>query len=271
MPAIDAALGLLICPICSQPMSRVERRLHCPAQHSFDLAKQGYVNLLNRAAPANADSARMADARDRFLSAGYYEPICDAVVRASAGAEAAIAEVGAGTGYYLGAVVSELSPGSHLAMDISVAAMKRAARRGLACVVADTWQRLPIAEGCLDRLLCIFAPRNPAEFHRVLADGGRVIVVTPLSDHLRELRNRFELLGVEDNKLARLDESFDATGLELSSREELRFSITLDPAATTDLISMGPNAFHQHDQNYSESLSTRIAVAVSTYRKRHRE
>ena len=160
---IDAALELLACPVCGLPLGRHDRTLRCASGHSYDLARQGYVNLLHGAAPANADTTEMVAARQRFLDTGAYQPIRDAVVGACCAATR-VAEVGAGTGYYLSAVVAEQRPPAHLALDVSVAAVRRSSRLGLASAVADTWAGLPVLSGRLDRVLCIFAPRNPAEF-----------------------------------------------------------------------------------------------------------
>jgi len=266
MPAIDAALGLLTCPVCDDLLTRTDRRLHCAQGHSFDIARQGYVNLLRGPAPANADTAEMVAARERFLSAGYYEPIRAAVCSAC-DPRTRVVEVGAGTAYYLGAVVSARQPRTHLALDISVAAARRAARGGIACAVADTWQRLPIVTGSVDRLLCVFAPRNPAEFCRVLATGGRVVVVAPRPEHLAQLRERFALLDVEDGKLARLDAGFAAAGLSPVSRQELTFDIDLDANTAADLVGMGPNAFHEGVRNFAAALTTTVAVTISGYHK----
>ena len=108
------------CPVCGEPLSAVDGALRCPARHSFDVARQGYVNLLGRAAPANADTAAMLDARARFLASGHYDPIADAVAGAARGER--LAEVGAGTGFYLARVLDAHPEAEGLATDVSVAA-----------------------------------------------------------------------------------------------------------------------------------------------------
>lgn len=239
--ALATVARWLHCPHCRQSLTLRERSLACPAGHGFDVARQGYVNLLGRAAPRNADTAEMVQARSRFLEDGWYRPIREALASRTAGAERML-EVGAGTGYYLAGC---LGPGaSGLATDISVAACRRAARAHprQAAVVADTWAGLPLADGTVDVILCVFAPRNPAEFRRVLAPGGRVLVVVPEPGHLAALRRRDGLLEVAPDKPDHLRNAFHewkATG-EAVIREPL----VLDAASTTDLVQMGPNAFH---------------------------
>lgn len=262
---IDAAIGLLACPVCGAHLERTDRVLRCAERHSFDIAKQGYVNLLRGPAPANADTAEMVAARDRFLQGGSYRPIADAV-RDAAPTTGAIAEVGAGTGYYLASVLADRPASSpHVALDISAAACRRAARSGLASAVADTWAGLPLRDGVLDAVLCVFAPRNPAEFARVLAPAGRVLVVTPDASHLAELRAEHDLLDVPADKLDRLDAAMASANLTVFGRTKVFYEVDLDPGAIADLIQMGPNAFHQRPGHPIAPGTVRIAVWVSSY------
>ena len=99
---LDAARGLLACPVCAAPLTvdAPGGPLACASGHAFDVAKQGYVNLLGARPPANADTAAMLAARERLLGAGLYDPIADAVAGRLA-RSATILEVGAGTGEHL--------------------------------------------------------------------------------------------------------------------------------------------------------------------------
>lgn len=263
---ITAAIGLLACPVCGLSLGHQNRTLRCPSGHSYDVARQGYVNLLRGAAPANADTAEMVAARARFLNTGGYLPIRDAVVEACH-ATTRVAEVGAGTGYYLAAVVTEQHPQAHLALDVSAAAARRSSRMGLASAVADTWAGLPILGERLDCIMCIFAPRNPAEFARVLTPGGRVVVVTPRPAHLAELRARLHLLDVPPDKLARLDASFADVGLVAEERTAIDFDLEISPPTAADLVAMGPNAFHGEHAVLEESVQVQVSVTLSSYQR----
>lgn len=264
---IDAAIELLACPVCRSAFNRFDRVLSCSAGHGFDLARQGYVNLLRGPAPGNADTTEMVAARDRFLDTGAYRPVQEVVTACCAGA-ARVVEVGAGTGYYLCAAVAAHHPRAHLALDVSIAAARRSARRGLASAVADTWAGLPVRSRAVDRLLCVFAPRNPEEFARVLAPEGRCIVITPSPRHLAALRRRFDLLDVPEDKLARLDESLRAAGLHLANRTHLEFEVTLSGQAVADLVGMGPNAFHRQPPAVDETLGALVSITISDFRNR---
>lgn len=262
---IDAGLGLLRCPVCADGFTRVERTLRCTAGHSFDLARQGYVNLLGHAAPANADTAAMVAARERFLGAGHYAPIA-AAVAAAVGPDGAVVEVGAGTGHYLATALGAGQRRPHLAMDVSAAACRASARAGLASAVADTWAGLTLADGSVSRLICVFAPRNPAEFVRVLDPGGELIMVTPTAAHLAQLRAQLGLLDVPADKAARLDADLAASGLILADRERVEFALELTADQVADLIAMGPNAFHGATEQQTEATVTMASVLVSRYR-----
>ncbi|MEL4357239.1 MULTISPECIES: putative RNA methyltransferase [unclassified Luteococcus] len=263
---LDAVVGLLACPTCQQTLTRDEGRLVCRRGHSFDLARQGHVNLLGRAAPQNADTADMVAARARFLGAGHYQPIVDAL-RGRVRAARRIVEVGAGTGHYLAGVLDAHPDAVGLATDISPMACRRAAKAHprMGAVVADTWAGLPIRSGVADVLLCCFAPRNPAEFARVTAPGGLLLVVTPNEQHLAQARESLGLLGIQEDKLARLNRSM-AGAFEAIWSQRIRWTMTLDTAAVTDLVQMGPNAFHEHGDAPGD-MAVDADVQLSVFRR----
>ncbi len=259
MTALESVIPWLHCTVCRESVLLTDGSLACPDRHTFDVARQGYVNLLGHASPANADTAGMVAARDRFLSAGHYDPITD-VVAAFVPHAPRMVEVGAGTGHHLARILDHLPHAHGLAADVSVPATRRAAKTHprMAAVVADTWAGLPLSDGAVDAVLCIFAPRNPAEFARVLANNGVVVVVLPQADHLQELRASHGLLDVGEDKLERLVQS--ARGhLEPVSSIDIAYDLDLTADQATDLIAMGPNAFHG-----SPAIpATRVRVSVS--------
>lgn len=263
---IDVALGLLACPQCSSALTRDGGSLACRQGHRFDIAKQGHVNLLGRAAPANADTAEMVAARDRFLGAGHYRPIADALVP-RAGRARRVLEVGAGTGWYLARVLDALDDAVGLATDVSPMAARRAAKAHphAGSVVADTWAGLPVRSGSVDLLTCVFAPRNAPEFARVLTHGGLLLVVTPNPGHLARARESLGLLGLEDDKLAKVQRQF-AGAFEPIGTQRIAWTMDLSAEALADLVAMGPNAFHHHE-SVREGMSVDADVQVSIFRK----
>ncbi|WP_420175668.1 putative RNA methyltransferase [Luteococcus sp. OSA5] len=264
--ALDAALGLLACPTCAARLSRDGGSLLCQQGHRFDIARQGHVNLLGRAAPANADTAQMVAARARFLGAGHYQPIVEAL-RSRVRQASRIVEVGAGTGHYLAGVLDSQPDAVGLATDVSPLAARRAAKAHdrMGSVVADTWAGLPIRSGAADVLLCVFAPRNPTEFARICRQGSLLLVVTPNDGHLAQARERLGLLGIQDDKLAKLNRSLSGA-FEAIWSQRIRWTMELDAAAVTDLVQMGPNAFHEHGQA-AEPLTVDADVQLSVFRR----
>lgn len=259
----------LACPVCHQQLHEVPGGVRCDHGHSFDRARQGYLNLLGRKAGANADTPAMVQARLDFLQAGHYRPISPAVVAALPElGDGRVLDVGAGPGWYLRQVLQANPSASGLAADISVAAIRRAARahERAEAMVCDVWKRLPLPDGALDALTCIFAPRNGAEFARVLRPGATMVVATPQPDHLTELVTSLGLLEVAPDKQRSLDEQF-GSWFEQVECTPVRHTLDLERTDVANLVAMGPNAFHEHD----EPRAARVTMAVEVRRMVRRD
>lgn len=262
---VDAA-DVMRCPRCAAAMTPVERSLRCAGGHSFDAARQGYVNLLSRPAGAAADDAAMVAARQDVLTSGLYDALTAGLVDVVERVEAppgCVVDVGAGTGHHTAAVLDALPRRVGLALDLSVYAARRAAKAHprLAAVVADVWEGLPVRDGAAGVVLDVFAPRNVAEFARVLAPGGAVVVVTPAPAHLTELVTALAMPRVDPRKAERLAETFaDFThGPTHAVRETLRVS----GAVAASLAGMGPAAHHVSPAALEEFAARRDEVAVT--------
>ncbi|MGI8767770.1 MAG: putative RNA methyltransferase [Propionibacteriaceae bacterium] len=240
---IDQFLDLLRCPGCQADLEDCGRQVGCINGHRFDVARQGYLNLLTHRQPAHADTASMVAARADFLARGHFAPLL-AALPLSAQAKVII-DAGAGPGSYLAGALDRRPQARGVALDVSVPACRRAARAHsrLAAVVADTWSGLPVRSRTADAVLVIFAPRNFGEFARVLKPDGRLLVVTPAPDHLGELRDRFALINVDQDKVDRLSGA-SAGRFSTVDRTGLRYPLTLGAGDLADVILMGPNAFH---------------------------
>ncbi|MFW6183089.1 MAG: putative RNA methyltransferase [Chloroflexota bacterium] len=257
---------LLRCPVCHRALRREERVYHCPSGHHFDVARQGYVNLWLSGRGKRrlaGDERQMLEARRRFLEAGYYAPLSAALNHAILQSLSslplkretlAILDAGCGEGYYLGALARFLAQSDtegaycFYGMDLSKDAARLAAGRYKQAqfFVADVNERLLFADGTVDVLINLFAPRNQSEFRRVLGEQGRLFTVIPGPDHLQGIREAYSLLEIEADKEDRLREAFDNT-FRLVTRQELCFERRLDANALSDLISMTPNYWHQND------------------------
>jgi len=132
------------------------------------------------------------------------------------------------------------------------------AATGCCGLVADVWQPSPVRSARADVIVCAFAPRNPAEFARILRADGTLIVVTPAIEHLAELRAAGLIIGMQEHKLAKLDSSLAALFV-LHERTRLRYEIELSVAAAADLTGMGPSGHHKRAGDW---LGGSVTVSV---------
>lgn len=236
----------LRCPNCLCDLAAEEPlRLVCPSGHSFDVNKRGFVSLFTGGHGLIGDSAAMLDARSRWLDAGWYEPLRSLVTaRIAPEAPCRVLDVGCGTGYYLAAAL-ESADVRALGMDLSPTAVARAVRGRDAVdgLVADVWAPLPVRTGVTDVILNVFAPRNGAEFHRVLRPNGLLLVVVPQDTHLQELRAAGIALNVRSDKAAQLGETL-GDWFALEAREALARTLSLSGPEIAALVGMGPSAHH---------------------------
>lgn len=269
-PALDLSLDLLRCPTCRT------RRLHpdhgalrCPVGHTFDIARHGYVSLLTGTRATSGDDAAMVQARARFLSTGTYAPIREVGARLAADAvseQGTVVDVGCGTGYYLAGVLDQLPSARGLGLDTSVRALRSAARAHdrAAAVAWDVFRPFPLADGAADVVLDVFAPRNPAEFHRILRPTGRLIVVRPTGRHLAELRGQVPaMVTIDPTKEQRLHRALNPL-FEVAVTEQVEYSAPLTKLDALDLVAMTPSARHvsRADLNDGTVLPDQVTVSV---------
>jgi 23S rRNA (guanine745-N1)-methyltransferase len=241
-------------------------RLACGRDHSFDIARHGYVNLTaGRAGPGTADTSAMVAARERFLGRGHYQPLAEALqslaARHDPGAPGLVADLAGGTGYYLAGILDAVPHRHGACIDLSVPALRRAARAHprAAALGADVWQPLPLADQSAALALSIFGPRNAAETGRILIPGGTLIIAAPGHSHLRELQWPLGMIGIDQRKSQRLAGSYrDYTRCSVTSAN---YRLSLDHADLTALVSMGPSARHISPQ----ALAARIRPLPSPF------
>lgn len=235
----ETALTVFACPHCGLPLADTSTGAACSNGHNFDRAREGYLNLLvgGRIASQSVpgDTPDSLAARRRFLHAGCYAPIADALAAMVGQPDGAVLDAGCGEGYYLSRMTA-----SHLfGLDVSKRAVQMASRLlpDARFVVASSY-RLPVLDHCLDVVVSVFAPRPFDEFRRVLTPDGRWVTVTPGGSHLQEMRP------ARDNEpgsksLARRAER-DQVPAEAKHVERVRFVLDLTPESAVDLFSMTP-------------------------------
>ncbi len=262
----------LVCPLDGDPLQRVEASWRCPAGHSFDIARQGYVHLLpvqNKRSRDPGDSREMVAARARFLEAGFYQPLAVAVAAAAlrglpAEASVSCLDAGCGEGYYLRQLAAAAGFGQALALlglDISKWAVLAAARAD----PRPTWvvgsnARLPVPAHSLDRVLCLFGFPVYPEFARVLKPGGELLLADPGPAHLREMREIiYPTLKPPADAVAALPEGFTRVAVDT-----VTYPMTLvDRQAISDLLAMTPHLYRASAAGREKLLAhDRLAVTV---------
>lgn len=272
----------LSCPHCGARPALDGAVLRCPAGHSFDVARQGYVNLLPGGAhTGTGDTAGMVAARADFLGAGHYSPIAaalaDAAEEEARGDRAAgcVLDLGAGTGTYLAAVLDRLPHACGLALDVSKFALRRAAgaHPRLGAVVSDAWRPLPVRSAVAGLVLNVFAPRNGPEIHRLLRPGGTLLVVSPTPRHLRELVAAAGLLSVDADKGRRIEGQL-GPHLRACGRAQVEYRLALGHADALTAVAMGPSARHIDPAELAarigalpEPFGVTVSVTLARYRR----
>ena len=255
----------LLCPLCGLPLELNERTWRCEAGHSYDVARQGYVNLLpvqQKRSLHPGDTNDQLHARRRFLSAGFYAPIAAAVCELLSGTKTLL-DVGCGEGWYLRQFGAAHPEAERWGLDISRDAVRLAAgadKSGHYLVASAA--RLPFPTGSFDAVSALFSLTIPEEFARVLAPGGRFLQVLAEPDHLEGLKSLIypELLHHPKDMTPVLP------GFAPVEQRELRFNIMLTSAdRIRDLLSMTPHFWRitrEGAQRAAEARSLRDTAHV---------
>jgi 23S rRNA (guanine745-N1)-methyltransferase len=185
-----------------------------------------------------------------------------------------VLDAGCGTGYYLGVLKTRAAPQScFLGTDVSKEAVRRAAREhpDMLFFLNDIKYRLSVESGSVDLLLNIFAPRNTQEFSRVLDEDGVLLVVIPTAQHLEELRSRFDLLEIGEEKKERTVEQL-APEFQLAAEEELSYQVDLQRGDAGDLLRMTPNYWHldpgvMKEADAIDAMNVRLSFRILAFRK----
>ena len=262
----------LRCPICQKPLRLQDRTWLCEKGHSFDVARQGYVNLLpvqHKHSLQPGDTREQVLSRRRFLESGAYTPIVEAVCAAAEKwAEGPVLDVGCGEGYYSSRVARRLNT-ELTGLDISKEAVRCAAGKYKdARWICGTAAKLPVADGAAGLVMSMFALTVPEEFCRVLKDNGVFIQVLAAEDHLLGLKGIIypEVFRQEKNTVPTVP------GFRLEESIGVAFDFTAEGELVADLLSMTPHFWRisadgARRLEETKVLHDRASCVVNVYRK----
>ncbi|WP_222911287.1 putative RNA methyltransferase [Pseudomonas sp. DNDY-54] len=258
---------MLICPICQAPLSTLDNGVACPANHRFDRARQGYLNLLpvqHKNSRDPGDNQAMVEARRRFLDGGHYAPLATRLAQLAAERlPKHWVDIGCGEGYYTAQIAEALPAAEGYALDISREAVKRACKRApqLKWLVASM-ARVPLADASCDLLASVFSPLDWNEARRILAPGGGLLRMGPTRDHLWELRGLLydEVRDYDDEKHL----SLIPAGMHLAHSETLDYELELGSAeARADLLAMTPHGWRASAERRAAVVGAPLKVRVA--------
>ncbi len=216
------------------PLARRNEHLSCERGHSFDVARSGYINLLqpqDRRSRQPGDTAAAVAARRRLHDAGVTGRLLAAIAEILCPSRSdVVLDAGCGDGFYLGSLAGQAGFSGH-GVDISVPAIEAAARRYPECewIVANADRFVPYADGSFSIVMSITARMNSGEFRRVLRGDGRLLIALPAPDDLIELR------GSGQDRTERTIQTF-AHDFRLADRRRVTTTADLDAAAVHDVL-----------------------------------
>lgn len=246
-------VSLLQCPLCQASLSMADKTLRCSEGHSFDIAKQGYVNLLpvqHKKSLSPGDSKDMVRARAAHLDGGYYQPIAERLAQIIDGClsenpSPVILDAGCGEGYYLNFILGALNSPTAMGMgvDISKEAVLAASKRSkkIDWIVGSN-AKLPIENHSVDVILCLFGFPCYEEFVAKLKPGGVLIFVDAGESHLIELRK--VIYPEVRQSPSPTHEALLSMRCSLDSRCSLNYSVVLESQhSIQNLLTMTPHMY----------------------------
>ena len=263
----------LLCPVCGEKLNKVDKAWLCPNRHSFDIARQGYVNLLTvqqKHSLNPGDTREQVLSRRSFLEAGYYAPILETLTETAKelGITGPILDVGCGEGYYSARLARTLDA-ELVGLDIS----KEAVRCAAAKYKGPTWltataAHIPVEKGSAQLVTSLFALTLPEEFSRVLRDEGYYFQVLACQNHLLGLKS---VIYPELN-LKEKDSVPELPGFALVKSVPIRFSFTVEDEQIRNLFSMTPHVFRIGKEGAerlrnTKTLTDTASCVLNVYRK----
>lgn len=260
---------MLVCPVCGKVLEFNNRIARCENGHCFDLAKEGYVNLLRSSKSCDLIGDDKASARSRrdFLNKGYYSVLKTALYQYFEGRHGVVLDICCGEGYYTSALGENPNLDVY-GFDISREMVRLAAKRGGAYFFVANMASIPVADGSIDYATHLFAPFQETSFVRILKPGGRLITVIPGRKHLFGLKQAIYAAPYEND-----EQLPQTTQLKLLGVTKVTETITLTSQEDIQAVfRMTPYYFHTSPQDKEKLLSrtelkTPIEFVLAEYEK----
>ncbi|MGN0518666.1 MAG: putative RNA methyltransferase [Acutalibacteraceae bacterium] len=267
-------MQVLCCPLCKAPLIKYENIYKCNSNHCFDIAKEGYVNLIIGSKPGDSigDNKAMAKNRQLFLSKNYYAKLRDKVtetVKTLTPQNSTILDICCGEGYYTSHLAENISNVCVYGFDLSKEMIRLAAKRkSKACFFVANMSKIPLTDESICTSTHMFAPFHEKEFYRILKNNGYLISVVPGARHLFGLKSAIYSSPYENDEALPMYE-----GLRLTDTVDLKYDITLKGNNDIQsLFSMTPYYYHtgQGDRDKLlgiDTLTTELDFKILIYRK----
>lgn len=249
---------MLICPICKEKLDRYDNSYKCINNHSFDISKSGYTNLLI-SKTNSGDNKEMVNARFLFLNKGYYKNLALKIKELSKDLPKNIVlDAGCGTGYY-----SSFLQDNNLiyGYDISKHAINKASKtyKDNIYFVASS-NNIPITNNSIDLLLTIFAPTFAYEFYRVLNNNGHFILVGPGKYHLYELKEK-----LYNNPYLNEEKNYQLDNFILVKKENLKYQVLVDSIDLLPLLEMTPYFYKTNPSDLQKIKDSNLNITLDFY------
>lgn len=280
--------AILTCPICKGILNKEEefKTYKCENNHSYDISKEGYVNLLisNQKRTKNpGDSKEMVLSRIDFLNRGFYKPICDKInelileyTKKTKKDSIEVLDLGCGEGYYLLDLKRYLDEknikGNYYGTDVSKDAVKYAAKsdKSVIWAVGNNYH-IPSKDKSVDCMISVFSPIDIDECNRVLKDDGIFLRVLPRTNHLIQLRNIIYSKVNLNNKVYEGDKEEN----DYIREENITFDIELNNEELISLLKMTPHYWKSTPENKEklktiENLTVTVDMRIGVFRKKNK-
>lgn len=259
-------MSVFECPICHQALPQAEHSLVCPCRHTFDVARQGYVNLLTKKPDNLYEDKALFQARRAVYEAGFFGQVVEAV-EAALPAQGLLLDAGCGEGSLLAALLERGGRRTGVGLDIAKPAVQMAAAafKQAAWCVADLCN-IPLAQGSVAGIANVLTPANYTQFERVLAPGGVLVKVVPNAGHLLEIRSatgKSPYTQELDQTLAVFERQFAVEAVQA-----VRYEFPCTEALAEQVFTMTPMTAHDTWQGIASGRIT-VDVTVITGKVRH--